>query len=328
MATAPSPAGGWGLPRPVLLRSLGLSVVGMVPIVVAVLVAGPGAAAGAGLGLILGLSAAAVLPTGPAAVIVLLHLLVALAGILVAGSPVAGALVVALSGLASGPAYRAGFGRGLIILPMVAVFAASGAFASAPVAGELGLAAGAAWALLLARVAGPVPVLVPLPRSTAWIHAVALAATCGIGTFVALAVPLPHGYWIVVTLTATQFPVVSESVDAMRDRLAGTLLGALAGGVAGAVLPVPLQLVAVFATLILQVGYSLVGDGTRKVTMLTAMTVLLLAGATGASTLEMAAQRLAWTIAGAGLVGGAAFIVRRMTGARRWKPASAGTGVA
>ncbi|HEX5826035.1 MAG TPA: FUSC family protein [Candidatus Limnocylindrales bacterium] len=332
MAAAPAespaatrPLAGWALPGAVLGKAALVAVLALAPVVVILVLIGPPAAAGAGIGVAVGLAAATMLPVLPAAGVVLAHVLVALAGSVLALTPLGAALLVGAAGLACGPANRIGFGKAMVLLPVMAALSTAGMYDADPLRAAVGVAGGAAWAMVLVGVigsrAGLVPRLAPVPSASAWAHAVVLALAASVATFVALTVPLPHGYWIVVTLSAVLVPVSAETVTATRDRVIGTLVGALAAVALGAVLPGVLLPVALLTALVLLVGYALVGDGARKVTMLTVLLVLVLAGATGTSTVGIALERLAWTLAAAALVAGLGYGVGRLTAGRGTAPA-------
>jgi hypothetical protein len=294
----------------VLTKAGILAAVAFAPAVVAWLVAGLPAAIGVGLGLALGLSAGLLVPPRLSVVIVGLNLVAAAAGLLVIGSPVGAAVLVGVAGLALGPANRRGVGRAMLLLPLLVTLSATGLLADDPVRSLGGMAVGAAWAIAITARLGARRELVALGVREAWTHAVALAATTSIATFVALSVPLPHGYWIVVTLCAVLVPTSAERARATTERVAGTISGALLGIVVGVLLPTALTAVAALGALVLMVAYALVGDGRRKVLWLTVLLVLMLGGAAaGSSAVDVALQRLAWTVVGAVLVGAAAVLV-------------------
>jgi hypothetical protein len=310
-------APGWRLPRPLLVKAARFGAVAFAPLVVAYLVLGPMAATGAGIGVVVGLAVATVLAPLPAAAVIAGHGAVAMLSAAVAGQPLAAAGLVALSGLAAGPANTRGFGKALVLLPVMAMLGSSGLYADDPVRAAAGIVAGGGWALLVARLAGSRPALRPVQLRAAWTHAIVLAATAGVAALAALAIPLPHGYWIVITLSAVLVPVASETAKATLERVGGTIVGALFGVAAGLVLPAILQAVVAVAAVILLIGYALIGDGPRKVAMLTLVLVLALAGVSGTATLDVAIQRLAWTLVAALLVVAAGFLVARVAD-RTW----------
>jgi len=302
---APASLGG-RLPRAVLAKAAAIAVIAFAPVPVAALLAGLPVAIAVGLGLVVGLSAGLQVRPGTAAKIAILNVLFALAGMLVVGSPAAAALLVAVAGLALGPANGRGMGKALMPLPLMAALSATGLFTGDPSGVVLGIGAGAAWAIAITSRVATRPDPVPLDVRESWTHALVLAGTTSAATFVALSVPLPHGYWIVVTLCAVLVPAAAEQAQATAERVGGTLIGAMVGVFAGLLLPPPLVAVAALALLVLMIAYGLVGDGRRKVLWLTVLLVLILGGQSGTTAVDVALQRLAWTLVGAALVAMAA----------------------
>ena len=302
---APAPArplAGWGVPRPILTRAAVLAVVALAPALGGAVVLGPWVAVGVFMGLAIGISVGPLttLPTG--SLLVAVNCAALIVGALVEGSPLGGAAVVALASLAVGPATRMGLGRGLMLSPVLAAVAASGAFGETPLPAVIGGVIGAAWGAGIMRVLGIRREPVPVDAADAWVNAGALAVTCGITTLVALATPLPHGYWIVVTLASVLQPVREATTRATGERVVGTLVGSLLAVAAGAILPTWSVALVVVGAMALFIAYALAGDGVRRVAVQTVMLVLVLAGATGTVGIEVAVERLAWTIVGAALV--------------------------
>lgn len=305
--------GGWAVPRPVLVKAVVLAVALLAPALGCALALGVDVALGVLLGLGIGLSIAGAGSLAAAVAIVAVNVAALLAGGLAQGSALGAAAVVALAGLAIGPANLRGIGRGLMLAPVLAAVAASGTLGAVVVAPAVGVAIGAAWAAgLLLRLGGS-RAPVPLSRSDAWLHAIAMALATSLATLVSLAVPLPHGYWIVVTLAAVLQPVAAETSRATGERVVGTLVGSLLAVALGAVLPSWSVAIAIVVFMTLLIAYALLDDGVRRVAALTVLVVLALSGATGMVGLEVALQRLAWTLVGAVLVAATGLVVARVS---------------
>jgi hypothetical protein len=302
VATAAGELQAWGVGRSVLERAALLVAAALAPALIGGLLFGVGVAVGVVLGLGVGLAAGALCDVRTAVVVILVNAAAALAGSLVAGSPLGAAAVVGVAGLVVGPANRLGIGRTLMVAPVIAAVMASGTLAFPPGATAGGLVIGAAWTFVLVRALKGRQEPQPLAPVDAWIHAVTLAATCAAATYVAVAVPLDHGYWIVVTLAAVLVPVASETSRANVERTIGTLLGAFIGVAAGVLVPPWLVVTAIYGSAVLFVAYAMVKDSIRRTALLTVMLVLALAGASPESSVDIAIARLVWTVVAAGIV--------------------------
>lgn len=290
---------GWAIPRRVLLLSLLVSVVLLVPLAIAYLLAGIPDALALGMGYV-----ALVRPalTQRSEHTLGLAVPVALAaGVAVAlrGQPFAAAGFVALCCLMVAPAnqLRDGLMAGLPTAAAVLV-AVPGDFQPVPTAGWV-LAGGAVVALVATRIQRAAqPARITPVR--AWRHAIVMAVAVGLVTYLVLALDVPHGYWVALTLTIVLRPFDDQTRSRASQRVLGTFAGVLLAVVIAAVLPLWAVAVALFACLVLMTAYSTIGDYTRQVIFLTPTVVLL--GSAGDLGL-IAAERALATITGAILAG-------------------------
>ncbi len=278
-----------------LLLSAALSVLLLIPLAGGYLLAGVPAALGIGMGYVVLLRPALTLPARRVGLLVLAAGLVASVAVALRGQPLAAAAFVALCCLAVAPVNRTGEGM-LAGLPTAASVLVA-------VPGDFDPAAMAGWAVLgggiAVLVAARVPKATPLPgldRDRAQRHAVVMAAAAGLVTYLVLALHVPHGYWVALTLTVVLRPFDDQTRTKAWERLVGTFGGIVLAVLLAALLPLWAIAVALTACLVLMTAYALRGDYTRQVLFLTPSVVLL--GTPGDLGL-VAADRALATVTGA-----------------------------
>jgi hypothetical protein len=286
---------GWTIPRQVLLVSVAITVLLLIPLAAGYLLAGVPAALGIGMGYVVLLRPALTLPARRVGLLVVGAGLVASVAVALRGQPLAAAAFVALCCLAVAPVNRMGEGM-LAGLPTAAsvLVAVPGTFEPAPMAG---------WALLGGAAAVLVTTRAPrakapqgLDRDRAQRHAVVMAAAAGLVTYLVLALQVPHGYWVALTLTVVLRPFDDQTRTKAWERLVGTFGGIALAVLLAALLPLWAIAVALTGCLVLMTAYALRADYTRQVLFLTPSVVLL--GTPGDLGL-VAADRALATVTGA-----------------------------
>ncbi len=292
-------SGGWAVPRRVLLIGLLVSLVLLVPLAIAYGLGGTPAALALGMGYVALAKPALTQRSHHALGLAVPTALAAAVAVALRGQPLAAAAFVALCCLMVAPANQVRDGL------MAGLPTAAAVLVSVPGDFDPGRTAG--WVL----VGGVVLVIVAgrLPRSLqpagieparAWRHAIVMAVAVGLVTYLVLALDIPHGYWVALTLTIVLRPFDDQTRSKAGQRVVGTLVGVLLALLIAAVLPLWATFVALVACLVLMTAYSAIGDYTRQVIFLTPMVVLL--GSRGDPEL-IAAERALATITGAVLAG-------------------------
>lgn len=139
------------------------------------------------------------------------------------------------------------------------------------------------------------PPAVPADSHRVVVHAIAMAVSVGIVTYVSLAFHIPHGYWIALTLTVVLRGVAEETQRRVRQRVAGTVGGVLIALLLVDLLPRWAVLVALACSLMLMTCYATLDDYTKQVIFLTPTIVLM--GPPGSASLFVAQRAIATVIA-------------------------------
>ncbi|MGO8887345.1 MAG: FUSC family protein [Streptosporangiaceae bacterium] len=297
-------------PAAAVRRAVQVLIAALPIVVLAGFASGPSAAVWTALGLVMGAIARTFLDLGRAAAVVAAATAVAAAAAACTGRPVLAGCIVAAAAVLAGLANRWAAGVASLA-PVTAAIAGSQRGLGWPALGGW-ILAGALYGII---VVGLVHVHLP-PRpvgaARAAGHTAVLAPLCGAAEGLAVALRLPHGYWIVLTLAAVLRPVARESAGRAVKRVAGTLLGVL--------LPIPLVLFLPRAALITiavacvvgSVSYLFAGQYTRQTVLMTIAIVILASGGVRAAALAVGELRLAWTIVGAAVAATAAGIMWRI----------------
>lgn len=331
-ARAGTAAGGWRIPRRLLLPALLVGVILSIPVVGAYVFAGAAAALLVGLAYGAAVPLAVGLPISRGVALSVPVALVAVIAAAVGPSPLPAAGLVAVLVLLTIPGSPLG-GAALVGIPTTAAVLVALPVRLDP--GQVGL-----WTLLgsIAVVAllglflrgRPLPSPAPVERGV--LHAVVSAAAVGLVVWAVLQFQVPHGYWAAMTLTLVLRRARDETTLTARRRVVGTVLGAVVAVPLAAVLPQWAAGALLFLLLVGVVGYALVGNYTLQVACLTPMIILLGSASGGAA--QLAAERVLATIAGAlaaGAVGALVLWLEARLGSRA-KPAEPvppeGSGVA
>ena len=290
---------GWAIPQRVLLLSFLVSVVLLVPLTIAYLLAGVPAALALGLGYLALTKPALVLRSHHALALSVPAALAAAVAVGLRGQPFAAAGFVALCCLLVAPAnqLRDGLMAGLPTAAAVLV-AVPGDFDPRSTAGWV-LTGGAVVALVATRIPRGVPPA-GIEQIRAWRHAIVMAVAVGLVTYLVLALDIRHGYWVTLTLTVVLRPFDDQTRTAAWQRVLGTLGGVLLAVLIAALLPLWAIAAILAVCMVLMIGYATIGDYTRQVVFLTPMVVML--GSAGDPGL-IAAERALATITGAILAG-------------------------
>lgn len=290
---------GWAIPRRVLLPSLLVSIVLLVPLAIAYLLAGIPAALALGMGYVALVKPALTQRSHHALGLAVPAALAAGVAVALRGQPFAAAGFVALCCLMVAPANQLGDGL-MAGLPTAAavLVAVPGDFTPSWTAAGV-LLGGAVVVLIATRIPRTMrPADVEPVR--AWRHAIVMAVAVGVVTYLVLALDVHHGYWVALTLTVVLRPFDDQTRSRAGQRVLGTFAGVVLAVLIAAVLPLWAIAVALVACLVLMTAYSTIGDYTRQVIFLTPTVVLL--GSAGDPGL-IAAERALATITGAILAG-------------------------
>ncbi len=136
-------------------------------------------------------------------------------------------------------------------------------------------------------------------------HAIRLTAAAAIGTALARATGMPHGYWIALTVVMVLRPETAHTYTRCITRIAGNAVG-ITVATAVTVLVHPSGLVsAVLAVAFIGVGYAVSGIGYAALTAALAAAIVFLLDISGAADAATIQERLMATIIGGALaVGG------------------------
>lgn len=164
----------------------------------------------------------------------------------VSGSPALVAVVFAAAGVAVGMSARWGLAAATGIAPIVSGFFTDGTRSVADSAVDATLVAIAGiWAFvvlealvrrrLLPTMGSPHPV----PPVDARLYAVVLGLAAGVGNGIVVALDVPHGAWVNLTLFIVAVPSVGDTVRKVVERSLGTIIGGALSILVADVLPWP-----------------------------------------------------------------------------------------
>ncbi len=209
------------------------------------------------------------------------------------GQPFVAACFAALACLLVAPANQ--LDNGLMAgLPTIVVVYLAQSTPGDPAVAAVGLLAGAVVAVVVLSRIPKTGRRVPIAGNVAYLHAGTMAAAVGVTTLVVIALDVPHGYWIPMTMTMVLRPVGSETRSIAYQRIAGTVLGAVLAIALLELLPATVAVVAAGLLLALVVAYVLLGRYGQFVTFLTPFVVLSAGG-----DLDVAIERVGMTLLGA-----------------------------
>lgn len=304
---------GWAIRGDVLRMSVLVAVVLLGGFLVALAVGGAAAAIPVGMGYVAMQRAAASRDPRTAIAMAIGAAMTGAVAVGVRGDPLAAACLVALCCLAAGMS-------GVVLDSLMAGLAtAVSVLIAMPVAFDatttlLWMLGGGMLLIGVARGLHLAPPALPdLPTDRVLRHAMVMAVSVGLVTFLGLALKIPHAYWAAVTLTVVLRPIDDETQRRAAQRVIGTLAGtALSIGII-VLCPQWAILGALAVCLILMLAYGASGDYVRQVAFLTPTIVLM--GPPGSAGL-FAAQRALATVIGALLAVGLALLLA-VTEARR-----------
>ncbi|MCU0277472.1 MAG: FUSC family protein [Candidatus Nanopelagicales bacterium] len=287
-------------PTKALTAAVKITVVVLVPLVVAVLVLGGRAVVPATMAL---LSVTFAPYCSSRQTIALSAALVLVGGLATAvnGNPVAVVAVVVASCLLAGLSSRLSAGV-FGVAPVVAAVLGMDPPRNPTLTVMAVMAAVSLYVLVVVRLLKVHLDRDPVPFDVAIRHAVVMAVACGSATAVALYYDLPKGYWLVMTLAIVLRPYAVDSLAKNRQRIVGTIAGAV---VAAAMSPLPRPMQVVFAAICmtLMFAYATLGDYVLQVTFMTPMVVFLISTGAVDDTLSIDGLRVLYTV-GACVAGG------------------------
>jgi hypothetical protein len=307
-----------------------LTLVILVPTVVAYAAFGEPAALAVALGFVISLTPATKLRPSHALAAVVPAAMTGAVAVALAGQAFPAACFVALACLLVAPANV--LQNGLLAgIPTVAAVYATLPMQQAPGTVAAGMLAGGAIAVGVATRAHRSGELVGVDARTSWRHAIAMAASVGLVVLVITALDQPHGYWIPMTMTLVLRPYGAETLAVARDRISGTLAGAVLALLMVLVLPSWTAYLASVVLLVLIIAYAALGRYAQEVLFLTPFVVLLGTGGAAADTAGLALQRVLATLLGTVLAGAIAMALaradRQVIGQPTEPPRGAGPGL-
>ena len=292
--------GAWGVPRPVLTLSSLVAAVLIVPLVIAYLTGGIGAAVGLGVGYLASTQSALSLRWYQSLALSLTAAMTGVVAVALRGQPLAAAFFVALCCLLVAPANQLRDGLMAGVPTAASVLVAVPVTIDAPRTFGWMLVGGVVLALVATRLPSRPTPSVGVGQLENWRHAVVMALAVGPVVYLVLALDVPHGYWIALTLTVVLRPFHDETRRKALQRVAGTIGGVVLSLLLAAVLPVWGVGVALALCLVMVIAYGLTGDYTKQVLFLTP-TVVLVGSADQVGV--MVAERGVATFVGAVLAG-------------------------
>ena len=311
-ATGAGVAPAWRLSRPVVLLALLVAVLLLLPVGVGLAVGGIAAALGLAMGYTASASPAMKVPGRYALALAVPAALTGVAAAGVNGQALPAAALVALSCLLVAPAsvHENGLLSGI---PTVAAFFAviPDVPDPAPVGGWM-LLGSLVIVAVLARVRQPAA---PdrVPEAAAWLQAAAMAVSTGVVVYLLTVHPVPHGYWIAMTLTIVLRPYGHETTRIARQRVVGTIGGSIVALGLVLLLPAPVALLASGLLFVLLIAYTVTGQYALAVACSTPFIVLLGGGSAVDDALGVAVERVLTTVVGALIAGFIALAVARQT---------------
>lgn len=299
--------GSWRVPPRVVLVGAAGALALLLPLAGSYLWLGVSAALPLGMGYVYGVRPSFALPVHQSLLLAVPAALSAAVAVAVRGQPFPAACLIALCCLAIAPANR--LREGLLgSAPTVVAVLVSVPVDLQPLPSAAWLGAGS---VVIALVGSRLPRRVTreaVEASVANRHAVVMAAACGVVTYLVVALAVPHGYWVPMTLTVVLRPFPDQTRRLADQRVLGATLGAVLALAIGLYLPTWLTLVALAVCMVLAVGYALAQDQVRYALFLTPMIVLI---GSGAQVGTFAAERVLATTIGALLAAGLAVLLNR-----------------
>jgi hypothetical protein len=208
------------------------------------------------------------------------------------GQPFVAACFAALACLLVAPANQ--LDNGLMAgLPTIVVVYLAQATPGDPAVAAVGLLAGAVVAVVVLSRIPKTGRRSPIAGNVAYLHAGTMAVAVGLTTFAVIALDVPHGYWIPMTMTMVLRPVGAETRNIAYQRIAGTVLGAVLAIALLELLPATVAVIVAGLLLALVVAYVLLGRYGQFVTFLTPFVVLSAGG-----DLDVAIERVGMTLLG------------------------------
>ncbi|HMR49395.1 MAG TPA: FUSC family protein [Arachnia sp.] len=300
---------GWAIPRPVLKLSTSITLAMVLVFVAVLLFVDVFAAVGVGMGALSSARPVTALRPRHAIALALPSALAGAVAIGVRGDPFATACFVALCCVivAAADRHQEGLLAGMPCVVTVLV-SIPGAYDPAWIA---------AWMVVGSLVTAGIAVLLKVPpaaspgvsASLAWRHGIVMATSAGVVMYLVQYFGIPHGYWIVVTLTVVLRPMIDHTKARARQRVIGTVGGVFLSLLLVQTVPPWAVGIVLVACFLLMTSYSILKDYARQVVFLTPA-VLLIAPTGGVGT--VASERALATIVGTVLAGALALIVGRL----------------
>lgn len=164
---------------------------------------------------------------------------------------------------------------------------------------------------LLARIGGSRTEPRPVQRRVVWRQAAALAITAALGAAIALSTGLPHGYWLILTVSFVLRPGPHETRIVAVERSIGTLAGVVTAVAVAIVTPTGVALVIGAIALVGSMTFGLQWDLRMQHAFLTVTVVLVGSSRLLVERAELAAERLLLTALGALFAVAAALVLER-----------------
>lgn len=249
----------------------------------------------------------------PARQALLLAVPSALAGMVAVGVngqalPAAGFMALTCLLIAPANAYENGL---LSSIPtVVSIYVCIGAVPEPAVVGGWMLFGSVVAVLVLSRLREEAP---PdrLPERAAWLHAAVMAAATGVAVYLVTLYPMPHGYWIAMTLTIVLRPYGHETTAIARQRIAGTVGGGVAALALAILAPPWVHLAVALVLLVMMLAYTVTGQYVLFVACLTPFIILLSSGTR--DVVDVVLERVGITLVASVLAGLIALAVARRT---------------
>ncbi len=289
----------WVVPRRVLLLCVLASVVALVPLAGAFLLAGASAAVGMVMGYTAGARPALTLRPRHALALAVPAAMTGVVAVALRGQPAAAACFVALCCLLVAPASMRADGLMAGVPSVAAVLSLVPGDFRPELVGLWMLTGGVVMVLLGSRIGAPDRPRDGVAPARAWRHAVVMAVTVGSAVYAVGVLAWPHGYWIALTLTIVLRPFDDQTLKRSWQRVLGTVGGVILALLLAGLLPLWAIGVALGACLVLMLAYTVQGDYPKQVLFLTPSVVLLGSASPG----TLAAERALYTAVGAILAG-------------------------
>ncbi len=306
-------------PRPALVTAARFIVPLVVVTAVSATLQQPGLALTFALGAIAGIPAAtSQLAVSTRVWAATVFVVAAVGGALTASSPLLCAVLVAALALAQAPLTERAAGLGMFA-PVVCAVLATGVLS--PRAGitadfllglGIGVGAGFASAVILARILGLSRAPTAVDRPVAIRHAVAYAILAGPAVFATESLDLTHGYWLTLVLAAVLHPSPSTTRAVARRRWAGTSVGVLIAIAMATLLPGTLLIVAALGAALMAAAWALIQRDDLQAMYGTITVVLTTSSGVLATGVGIGVERIALTGVATIVAIGAATVLARL----------------